>query len=95
MPHIKHIPLNTLIAVDQLANVLCGGWPDETLSSRAWRLHNTGRGWALARKAIDGLFFWQKGHCEGAYKSEVARNHLPPQQRMDGGQGEEAENGHS
>ena len=26
-----------LIAVDQLANAVIGGWADETLSSRAWR----------------------------------------------------------
>ena len=26
-----------LIAVDQLVNALLAGWPDETLSSRAWR----------------------------------------------------------
>jgi len=25
-----------LIAVDQLANAVIGGWADETLSSRAW-----------------------------------------------------------
>ena len=28
---------NLLIAVDQLVNTLTGGWPDETLSSRARR----------------------------------------------------------
>ena len=26
-----------LIAIDQLANAVIGGWADETLSSRAWR----------------------------------------------------------
>ena len=81
MPHIKQVPLNALIAVDQLANVLCGGWPDETLSSRAWRLRDTGRGWAVARKAVDTLFFWQPGHCRAAYESEIQRRHLPPAQR--------------
>lgn len=33
MAYIK----NVLIALDQLANALIGGWPDESLSSRAWR----------------------------------------------------------
>ena len=28
---------NILIALDQLINAVCGGWPDETISSRAWR----------------------------------------------------------
>lgn len=30
-----------VIALDQLINALCGGWPDETLSSRAARLRYT------------------------------------------------------
>ena len=28
---------NILIAHDQLINAFCGGWPDETISSRSWR----------------------------------------------------------
>ena len=51
MPHIKHVPLNFLIALDQLANTLAGGWPDETLSSRAARLQNKSKAWAMTRKA--------------------------------------------
>lgn len=31
-----------LIAFDQLVNALAGGWPDETLSSRAWRWEKNG-----------------------------------------------------
>ena len=37
----------TLIAVDQLLNTLLGGWPDETLSSRCYRL-GAGRGESMA-----------------------------------------------
>ena len=81
MPHIKHVPLNFLIALDQLANTLAGGWPDETLSSRAARLQNKSKAWAMTRKAIDTLFFWQPGHCTAAYQSEMDRKHLPPAQR--------------
>lgn len=44
-----------LIAVDQLLNAVLGGWPDETLSSRAWRWEQDGvRSWP--RKFIDALF---------------------------------------
>lgn len=41
-----------LIALDQLANAICGGWADETLSSRAYRES------PRAEKFINTLFFW-------------------------------------
>ena len=55
---------NLLIAVDQLVNTLTGGWPDETLSSRAYRMAVDGHPWL--RRAIDGLamLFGDKNHCE-------------------------------
>ena len=81
MPRVKHMPLQIAIAFDQLCNTFIGGWADETLSSRAWRLREAGPGWAAARRVIDALFFWQRGHCEAAYRSELERNHLPSEQR--------------
>lgn len=67
------------IAVDQTLNAILGGMPDETLSARAWRLHE--RYWYAnyLRLLIDGLFliFLQKHHCEKAYQSELERKHLP------------------
>lgn len=50
--------LNILIGVDQLANAICGGHPDETISSRL------GRNWpnSFLAKFIDWLFW--KGHCK-------------------------------
>ena len=66
------------IALDQLVNTVCGGWADETISSRAWRKRDEGRGWEILRKVIDTLFFWQKGHCESAYASEKNRLQCPP-----------------
>ena len=72
---------NVLIAIDQLANTVFKGWPDETLSSRAYRWHTEGkRSWPM--RLIDTLFFWQVGHCESSYRSEAARNHLPRILRM-------------
>lgn len=65
--------MQILIAVDQLANALLGGWADETLSSRVWR---EDRRWAV--RAIDALFFWEPGHCRASYQSEQARRQLPP-----------------
>ena len=65
-----------LIAVDQLANAMIGGWADETLSSRAWR-EDRRRLVAF----IDFLFFWEENHCEASYISERQRLQLPPEFR--------------
>lgn len=70
-----------LIAIDQLANALLAGWPDETLSSRAYRCGELDlspkRRWVIAHRLINWLFFWQKEHCRQAYLSELHRTHLP------------------
>lgn len=69
-----------LLALDQFANTLCGGWADESLSSRAWRLYIE-RGRRVPKIIINGLFFWQDNHCKEAYESELERLHVPPQMR--------------
>lgn len=65
--------LRTLIAIDQLLNVVvCNGMPDETMSSVAYRMEREGRFWGFMRPVIDFLFsYWGPGHCESAWKSEV------------------------
>jgi hypothetical protein len=69
-----------LIALDQLCNAVFGGWPDETLSSRAWRWEVKGkRSWP--RKVIDALFFWDKDHCRESFESERQGRWLPPEAR--------------
>lgn len=69
-----------LIAVDQLVNALLAGWPDETLSSRAWRWEQGGvRAWP--RRIIDRLFFWEQDHCYQSYISEREGRQLPPEFR--------------
>ncbi|WP_448510026.1 pseudouridine synthase [Immundisolibacter sp.] len=65
-----------LIAIDQLANTIIGGWADETLSSRAWREERR-----VLVAFIDGLFFWEENHCEASYISERERMQLPPEFR--------------
>lgn len=74
----KQIP----IAIDQLVNTFFNGWADETISSVAWRKRHEGKGWALLRKLIDMLFFWQKDHCQRAYESERNRLQCPPELRQ-------------
>lgn len=71
-------PLHLLIAVDQLANALIGGAPDETLSSHAHRMRVKGQPvWGWTADAIDLLFWWQDDHCEQAYLAELHRRQLP------------------
>lgn len=73
--------LQSLIAFDQLVNALLGGWADETLSSRTYRLSYKGLPWSLMRALIDLVFFWDPDHCRASYESEQERRHLPPQLR--------------
>lgn len=75
---------NILIAHDQLCNVVAGGWPDETISSRAFRWSRDGvRQWP--RVCIDALFFFdrygEKRHCQLSYESERRRFQYPPELR--------------
>lgn len=74
-----------LIAIDQLANALLGGYADETLSSRIHRgavlATKPRRRWLIARRVVNGLFWWQTDHCYGAYRSELRRYQMPPSMR--------------
>lgn len=65
-----------LIAIDQLANAVIGGWADETLSSRVWREKRH-----RLVSFVDLLFFWEENHCEASYISERRRLQLPPEFR--------------
>ncbi|OYW20767.1 MAG: hypothetical protein B7Z52_01930 [Burkholderiales bacterium 12-64-5] len=67
-----------LIALDQLANTVIGGWPDETLSAYAHRMRTKGhKYWGWTAGAINLLFFWQTDHCLSAYRAEVLRRQYP------------------
>lgn len=76
------------IAIDQLLNVVLtpfhsGAWADETLSSRAYRMHAAGKPWGrFWMPLIDRLFFWQEGHCKAAFEKERQRVHTPPEGRQ-------------
>lgn len=73
--------LKVLIAIDQLITSLLGGWPDETLSSYAWRLETQNKPFGFTRKLIDAVFFWDPDHCYKAMLSERKRLQLPPELR--------------
>jgi hypothetical protein len=67
-----------LIALDQLFNALLGGYADETLSSRAWRLYIKDKlSGKILKPLIDFLFFFQKDHCYNSFLAEVNRRQLP------------------
>ena len=71
---------SVLIALDQLANALLDGWPDETLSSRAWRWEQNGiRSWP--RRIIDVLFFFDPEHYRESFESERTGRQQPPELR--------------
>lgn len=70
-----------LIAFDQLLNALLGGWADETLSARSWRLSAKYRAMRAVRIVIDAVFFFDKDHCRTSYLSEIERKHLPVEYR--------------
>lgn len=73
--------LSLAIALDQLLNALAGGWPDETLSSRAYRRGRNHAGWRIVRRVIDALFICAPGHSRRAYQRERRRRHLPETMR--------------
>lgn len=81
---LKYI-LNILVGIDQLFTTLIGGYPDETLSSYAYRLDNKNKLLGqIFRPIIDFLFSWenvQGGHCYNAYLAERKRVNLPPDLR--------------
>lgn len=68
------------IAVDQLINACLGGFADETLSSRCWRLRYR-EPYSTLRAVIDGAFFWQSEHCRKSYDAEIKRTQSPRSQR--------------
>lgn len=78
MTYIAHIG----VGLTQLLNTVLGGWPDESTSSRLWRLERPGKvAGRLFRPRVDRLFFWQPEHCARAYAAERTRYHLPPMLR--------------
>lgn len=76
---MKQYILFVLIAIDQMVNALRGGYPDETLSSAAWRGEQDGKilG-SFFRPIIDWMFSGlESNHCCASYESESTRAQLP------------------
>lgn len=82
---MKQYVLQVLIALDQLACTIFGGWADETISSYVYRLDvqkkPAGR---VLRPLVDGIarvVFKQEAHCRKAYDAERLRAQCPPELR--------------
>lgn len=63
---------NLLIAIDQLGNTLIGGYPDETISSRAGKGALRGSVfWTFIAAFIDLLFLpFERDHCRKAIEAD-------------------------
>lgn len=62
MALIKLYITNVLVAIDQFTNALLGGYPDETISSRAAKAARKAQTWGCVLcKLLDLL---DRGHCE-------------------------------
>lgn len=70
---------NFLLGLDQWAGTLIGGYPDETISAKAYRMAvvNGSRGWFRVMQAINWLFR-DPQHCLKAWESETKRRQAPP-----------------
>lgn len=68
------------IALDQLVNAILGGYPDETVSARAYRLEHR-QPYKFLRPVIDGLFFWQDRHCFQSFMAEKNRMQSPKEEQ--------------
>jgi hypothetical protein len=60
-----------LVGLDQFANVVTGGNPDETISSRAARADESGKTWGKLMSRF--LNFFQKDHGPKAQAGDVER----------------------
>jgi hypothetical protein len=69
-----------LISIDQVLNTVLGGWADETVSARAWRLRERSTRWKYTMLVINAIFF-DSLHCAKSYTSELTRRQLPPEYR--------------
>lgn len=73
-----------LIALDQLGTAILGGYPDETLSSYAFRMRSQKKPFGFFADWIDWValhVFGQKDHCFNACLAERVRAQLPPELR--------------
>lgn len=75
--------LRFLLAADYLLNTFMGGWHDEWVSTRAWRMKDKSKFWGLMHRSIDGVArkLGQENHCFWSYVSDQMHRAVPPERR--------------
>jgi len=63
---------NILISLDQLINTIFGGFPDETISSRAGKAQRKGKKWGIITCSILNKF--ENNHCEKSIEEDEGNN---------------------
>ena len=69
---------NIMVGIDQLGNVLIGGNPDETISSRIGRAALAGKAWAVPIEKLINALFWfaERDHCRNAIEAAFIKNRV-------------------
>lgn len=65
---------NLLIAIDQLANAILGGDPDETISSRMGKMIGNKKATPLEHGLCDVLHVLDKDHCEKSIEEDEGKD---------------------
>lgn len=76
METLKKYLKNIFVSLDQLANTILGGDPDETISSRAGKGREKGKRWACVLcKVLDWI---DKDHCKRSIEPTEGKNAIFP-----------------
>jgi hypothetical protein len=76
MSKIGRYLLNLAILLDEAANTLAGGSPNETISERAAKARNAGRRWGCV--LCRALNWINPGHCDNALASTIGDDAVIP-----------------
>lgn len=72
---LKQYIINILVSIDQFGNVLIGGDPDETISSRAGKDRNKYWYWNVIATILDWIV---PNHVENAEELDEGKNAVVP-----------------
>lgn len=70
---VKRYIWNLLISIDQLANTLLGGYPDETISSRMGKSIARNENCPVCHLLCKILNFFDKNHCEKSIEHDEGK----------------------
>ena len=72
---LKRYLVNVLVSLDQFANTLLGGDPDETISSRLGKFKGTVPPYSWLCWLLDLI---DPGHCDKAIEEDEGRDQVAP-----------------